>query len=316
MLTFGNMFTFKGDIQYNLGRKSGVPTLATGSKRKYRHRAMAQVPFTSVFYCSNPLAAILSRRRTQIFYLLVASLARIKDVSYLFQEQRQSDDPMTEISRRLRFVEIERRDGSLRNMSSNIGPYISAFGVLKENTPVGDITYRESRRGAIEYVFAQPVEWDAWYFQTSADAVCDHDPVRFAIEESDDGVDWRTVGSSMAAQVAQTTIFLNGQFSTSPQRSRRHTFRLLRPTMCGYYILMILGDLQNFGLAVCGFLGRERLGACIPNIQAVCFVLCQLAAAWSASMAEGDCSAFVYVYFAAMQVASQPIPRSHARPAT
>jgi hypothetical protein len=273
-----------------------------------RLRATAQVPFSSVFYCSNPLAAVLTRKRTQIFYLLIAILAKIKDVTFLFEEPKSL--PTTEISHRLRFVEIERRDGALRNKSGNVGPFISAFGVMKNNLPVGTVTHRYNGRGVIEYMFAQPVEWDAWYFQTSADALSDQDPVRFAIEESEDGVKWRTVGSSMVAQVARTTIFLHGRFNTSRERSHRHTFRSLRPTMCGFYILMLLGDLQNFGLALCGFLGRERLGACVPNIQAACFVLCQLVAAWSANAAEGDCSAFVYLYFAAMQVrpAAHPAP--------
>jgi hypothetical protein len=306
------MRRFCGEMPFNLG-----PELLQQNKKitqtSQRQRAIAQVPFSSVFYCSNPLAAILTRRRAQIFYLLVASLARIKDITHFF-EGPPKIDPATEISRRLRFVEIERRDGSMRNTSSNVGPSISTFGVMKKNVPVGDVLFRRCGGGAIEYVFAQPVEWDAWYFQTSVDALCDQDPVRFYIQESDDGIEWRTIGSSMAAQVAQTTIFLNGQFSTSPKRLHRHTFRLLRPTMCGYYILMLLGDLQNFGLAVCGFLGRERLGACVPNIQAVCFVLFQLAAAWSARPSEGDCSAFVYVYLAAMQVApAQAARASRAR---
>jgi hypothetical protein len=271
---------------------------------KYRQKAVGKVPFSSVFYCSNPLAAILTRRRTHLFYFITAIITRIPDIVYLFSSQHP--EPTWPRSNFLKFTVLEHRNRVQNTSHPELGTAISAFGVIRNNLVVGEVASLWREGGSAVVRFESTVEWDEWFFTTSSvEQTASDDPIRFMLEGSIDGKEWEVVGSSMSALAGRTAVFLHGRFDTSLNRAHRHTFRVLRPTLFGYYIIATLGDLQNTGLLLCGICGRERLGGNIPNVQALLFMTSQLVAAWGAPLANGDRTRLIYLHFAAMQARCQ-----------
>ena len=105
----------------------------------------------------------------------------------------------------------------------------------------------------------------------------------------------------MSMQITKETLFLHGYFPTSKARGFRHDFHVLAPSFFGYFAVRFLGDFQAICLALCGWLGLERLGAQLPNVQVCLFVVSMLIASSSTRPSEGDYSVIPHLYFSAMQ---------------
>ena len=192
----------QGDISHSSISRS--PSTDFAQQMTFRSKAMSRVPFSSVFYCSNPLAAALTRRRTQLFFFGLAIVANITE----FWPLQLLDDLMLRKSKQLKFTKLESRspvsesDVACTNSQSCSGPGISSFGVTMNGHPVKvDADFRVDGPSMI-VDFKEPVEWNGWYFVTG-DFDPRHDAVRFKLETSDGG-ERETVGSSSWTQV---TVF-------------------------------------------------------------------------------------------------------------
>ena len=159
---------------------------------------MSRVPFSSVFYCSNQLAAALTRRRTQLFFLALAIVGNLSEFWIL----TIMDDFMLQKSKHLKFTNLQSRQVSSDNKDPALnGPGIRSFGLTLNGRPVqqeGDYTIDGS---TMTLDFKEDVEWNGWYFETDASDP-GRDAVRFMLEAKHDG-QWELVGSSSWAQVDQ-----------------------------------------------------------------------------------------------------------------
>jgi hypothetical protein len=283
------------DLKQNLIRRHSKGEIEIGEVGNYRRQALAKIPFSSIFYCSNPLAAALTRKRTQIFFFLLAALGNLTE----FWPAQLFEDLSLQRSLQIRFNGLERRGGRSAKISCISGPGISSLGITQNEKPISSHTLFEESENSMTISFDQPTMWNGWYFVTS-DASPECDPVKFSLEAFD-GSKWKTVGSSMAMQVTQETVFLHGHFETSRVRGARHDFHVLAPSFFGYFAVRFLGDIQGISIALCGWLGRERLGAQLPNVQASLFVLSMLIATCFTHPSKGDYSVVPHLYFGMMQ---------------
>jgi hypothetical protein len=204
--------------------------------RTYRHRALAKIPFSSIFYCSNPLAAALTRKRTSVFFLCLALVGNVSEFwpSQLFRDHRVRE------SLKLRFTSIGRRDAQAESCTTERA--IALLGISRSGIDISVPNRTEHSGSSITVSFDHPVQWDAWHFLT-AHGPRANDPVRFSLDAFD-GDAWKTVGSSLAVQVSTETVFLHGRFATSESRGARHDFDVLGPTFFGYFAVRFLGDMQ------------------------------------------------------------------------
>ena len=282
-------------------RRHSKTKIEWDDKRNFRQNALRKIPFSSIFYCSNPLAAALTRKRTQIFFFLLAMVGNLSE----FWPTQIFQDLSVQSSVKIRFTTLARRRSSTAvssNQCSFAGPGIAELGLYKSGQLISVGNSSAVSENSITLSFDAPVEWNEWFFITGA-ASPEDDPIKFSLETFD-GSKWKTIGSSLSMQVTKETLFLHGRFETSTERGARHTFYVLAPSFFGYFAVRFLGDFQGFAMAVLGALGKERLGAQVPNVQASLFVLSMLIASCYPDRTKGDYSAIAHLYFGAMQAGS------------
>ena len=193
-----------------------------------RHKAaLRAVPFSSLFFCSKPLTAALSRRRTQIFLILYGIAVGLK-VAKEFSSQNESL-----ISKHVKFSVLEIRNGVAPEV-----PNIGAFGILR-NGRIGHMTSQiRGDNSSIVLSSAVPMEWDSWYFQT-----CDRsnpnckdddaglDPVRFQLHVLKES-SWDLVASSTQHSTALApTTFCHGRRPPPSTRGERVVLPLFQHTV-------------------------------------------------------------------------------------
>ena len=280
----------------NIIRSPSINKIEMDVSSTFRRKALAKIPFSSVFYCSQPLAAALTRKRTLIFFFALAVIGNLTE----FWPAQVFEDLSAQKSQQIRFNVFERRGIHISaSTRCPFGPSIASLGITSNGKPISFPNKSTASESSITMSFDPPVEWNGWFFVT------DHrspecDPVKFSLETFD-GSKWKTVGSSMSMQVTKETVFLHGYFQTSKERGVRHDFDILAPSFFGYFAVRFLGDGQGIGIALCGFLGRERLGAQLPNVQAFLFVVSMLIASCFTDPSKGDYSAIPHLYFGLMQ---------------
>jgi hypothetical protein len=246
-----------------------------------KQTAFALIPFTSLFYLSQPSAALLSRRRTQIFILFFAILySRVSNRQTTFADYKVLKFTAMQI-RDQQYLESTFRAHDFQQLDpeqfrcSGVDPYnknsnqsmssISAFGILwnGEDVVAPHRTYQDGQSHYI--VFCEPVEWNGWYFETSRIADPRLDPLRFAVHGYD-GRSWTLVGSSSYVGASIGITFFHATHATSEARGYRECFDLARHAPGGPIII----SATAFTLFVCGFAQRGELGR---NVMVAFFFL-------------------------------------------
>ncbi len=294
IMTFKFSDSFEVSEKKTLGRESSNP----------RIKALACVPFSSVFYCSNPVAALLTRNIFIAACLLSAIVGYAPEVIHV-QSSRASN---IRASSKVKFTNLQQRDGCRVNASSVeemcvLGPGIAHFGLIRGTEDVNLNRNTSTMGPSVILYFPSVVHWDSWYFVTT-DTDPERDSIRFVLESQVEDDTWETVGSSMSMQVSKNTYFLHthefGTFATSLGRAERHELDSLGPTLFGYYLVRWIGDGHNLVLAFLGAIGRECLASHVPVLMCVLFSCCQLIAAFQADTSRGDYSAVSYLFFGLM----------------
>ena len=211
-----------------------------------RGQAVDKVPFSSLFYCSNPLAAGLTRKRTQVFFIFL-SLLHLPESYFPSESVVQST--------RLNFTILEHRDGKTYDEDSSM-PQI---GVSRRGHDLETGSVQERQGSSLIISFPIRVEWDSWHLVTATDK-CERDPVKFSLQ-SYDGANWKYVGSSRVVQIGRTVLFMHEYFQTSTERGFRHDFPLLQTNLIGFTYSIWLGAAGCAFVALFGFLQRERLAS-------------------------------------------------------
>ena len=253
----------------SLAKRVGVLLCSNAEITASRLDAVQKVPFSSLFYCSNPLAAGLTRRRTQIFFVFL-SLLHIPESSI----------PQETIMRSaiLNFTILEYRDGHKNEAHAKHA--IPQIGVSRLGEDVEASSTSVDQKSSIIITFSGVVEWDAWYLITSTQDPS-NDPVKFSLQSSLDGADWSYVGSSRTIQVGRTVLYMHETFQTSTQRGLRHNFPTLTTSFLGYTMCIWLGMTCCALVPLFAFLRRERLATDINTVQNVLTSAVSFAAAYN-----------------------------------
>jgi hypothetical protein len=223
-------------------------------------------------------------------------------LSILHLPECMIDLETTQRSRKLNFTVLERRDGvSCADFPCLSAGEISSFGVMLKGIDFGgqhDIEYYQS---TATLTFRSMVEWDSWYFITSAGLNAKNDPVKFSLH-SYDGQLWKQVGSSSSVRTGRTTLFFNGKFETSTVREYRHEFALLCTSFGGFTVVVWLGAIHMFGMGLCGYLGQERLGAFLPSLADFvdCVILVITAIYAFPETEKGNFTSYYFLYVGLM----------------
>jgi hypothetical protein len=244
--------------------------LPTDEELVDKQTAFARVPFTSLFYLSQPSAALLSRRRVQIFILFFAILYSqianrqiafndfkvLRFTSLQTRDQQYLESTFTEGDLQLDpdLFQCSKADPYDQESNRNF-PSISRFGLLLngEDVQIPHCTYRSNQSFFISFSF--PVEWNGWYFTTSRSADPRLDPVRFIVHGYD-GKGWTVVGSSSYVGASIGITFFHAAHATSEARGYREDFDLARYPPGGPIIV----SAAAFALFVCGIIQRGELG--------------------------------------------------------
>ena len=151
----------------------------------------------------------------------------------------------------------------------------------------------------IEFEFSSAHRWNGWFFEMSPHL---NFPTRFAVYTKIDD-EWRQVGSSSFVQIADNTIFLNGNYV--PLRDQNH-FKLSGPGYFGFWLSRLVGGVFFTGLFVSGVTGRARTG--VPLLCSsflIIFLGLQVVEAFSTFELNGNysyiaCSIIVLFYCTAV----------------
>ena len=249
-----------------------------------RRIAVQSVPFSSIFYCSNPLAAALTRRRCQAFFLFIA-LLHLPD-TIKFARWREFT---VLTSQRFRFTMIPSESVD-KNM-----PFMISFGITMDGKELDAIDQNHSWGEPGYFNFSKSLTWNGWFFETSPSL---NAPTKFSLFTEIDGA-WRQVGSSSFVQVADNTLFLTGPYSPSEGRNR---FQLSYPGVCGHWLCRISGGLNTAGLFLSGATGRARVGSTFFSLSFfLSFMALQLIEAYSTFGQNGNhsyipCFILFFVY--------------------
>jgi hypothetical protein len=227
-----------------------------------KRSSFKNVPFSSLIYVANPVAAFLSRRRVQSVFLVLSA--------WMLMVTLQNAPSFS--SQRLKFVVSETRGGYCRRnldiVYSNVtnicaGPRIQAIGLLLNGVAIMTQNVSNSTiADGLVLALPRPVLWNGWFFVTSFASHPTADPMRFALL-SDDGLGrgWQQVGSSSYAFLHSSTVFFHGYHATSTARGSREVFDP-QPLRAGGGLWISV--CYYFALGALGALGLEEWGRHAP----------------------------------------------------
>ena len=115
-----------------------------------------------------------------------------------------------------------------------------------------------------------PVEWNGWRFETGEGWLRNSTVVRFSLYARE-GV-WRQVGSSTLMQVADATIYLDGE-QVLPSSHIFRTLPLEGPRPYSFLLARTYGGVFIFAIAFFAAMGRVRLAALMPAAFSYSFIL-------------------------------------------
>ena len=267
-----------------------------------RKIALAAVPIASIFYCSNPLAAALTRRRVQLFYFILG-LTHIPQFVQLVQWSR----PAPFVSQHFKFTILYQQVPSTQcpyqgfNDSNNLRNLIKS--VCSLTFPIAltldsAIVFEERCNVTVEgnhyfFSFKSPVEWNGWYFEYDESLSSHTNIVRFSLYVHDEKqiestMAWKQIGSSTLLQLAGTTIFLNGDYLLPRSSDRPKTFPLKDPRPYSFVLARAVGGCILLALALLAAIGRVSLATFFPTVFSVAFIAHQLVEATRSPPFPGD----------------------------
>ena len=253
----------------------GHPDAFSTKKKRYkimRRTALQSVPFSSIFYCSNPLAAALTRRRLQIFLLIIALLHLPDCIKFL----RWREFTVLR-SQYFRFTLLQCSHDPYQKRSLR-------FGITMDGKVLETIEKLHSFDETSMFNLSASSVWNGWFFEFFPNFDV---PIKFSLHTIIDD-EWKQVGSSSYVQVADNTIFLNGYFK--PVQGPNH-FQLSSPGYFGYWLSRLGGGMCNAGLFLSGATGRSRTGtACFSFSFFFFFIALQLIEAYSTFALNGNYS--------------------------
>ena len=247
--------------------------------------AVRGVPFSSIFFCSNPLAAGLTRRRLQAFFLILGLLhlpqfyefARWKEFTVLKSQ-----------SFRFTLFDTDFLDQThIRQIS---------LGLTLDGMVIETMEKQHALSESMVFNFTSAHVWNGWFFEISPDQ---GGRTKFSLHSMVNGA-WRQVGSSSFAQVADTTVFFDGLYHASPGRNH---FQLSSPGYWGFWVNRLLGGVSSLGLAVSGAMRRCRTGSSFCcNVFFTTSTVIQLVEAYSTRAVNGNHSYIVCLVLAVIYV--------------
>ncbi len=219
---------------------------------KKMHTAMIRISTMSALYTSAALTAALTQRWFQTLFALFG----IYNI-YVFSEDYVTLPSFGRQEALLfQFTPLELRGGG----SSDV-PVISALGLLLDGCKVDgneQNPYNLTTSGSsVKLAFARKQVMNGFYFKTLG-GTPQLDPVRFKLEGSNDGVNWRAVGGSGTMQVLIRGLPIVGSWSpTTTERLTEQAFDQRATWQNELYslsatLVYILGFLVVAGLAARG----------------------------------------------------------------
>ncbi|EKX33293.1 hypothetical protein GUITHDRAFT_120506 [Guillardia theta CCMP2712] len=240
-----------------------VPESSPDERLRY---AMRHVPLGSVLRCSNPIAAALSFRIVQVFFILTGGLGLLSVIADLRGGVNSLQAPSSE-SFKFRVLQT-RGGGGSRRFS------VDSFGLQHEQGCVevsasSNMMRMDEVDESVLYISTREPLFSVW-----------------------DGQDWVKVGSSSSISHSGAVTFLDGLHPTSIERLEVQDFRIKGPRLVP--IIDGLGRLLLFGMLLLSgvggamekhFFGQTILKLCHPMIAvlflAEFFVLCSSAGKWT-----------------------------------
>uniref|UniRef100_A0A7S0EEM4 Uncharacterized protein n=1 Tax=Hanusia phi TaxID=3032 RepID=A0A7S0EEM4_9CRYP len=212
------------------------------------HDGTKNASFASLFYCSRPLEAALTRPVFQLVFAVIA--VQCFHICYCSSEMVEG----IKDAQMMRFTALELRGGYMPSYVkiSSIGVRLSGSEV-----PWNQVSQEGS---AVTIDFGRQVSWDSWYFNTSTEST-GLDPVRFYVEQwNGETGGWTMIGSSSYVAYLNTFIFLHGRFETSKVRGMLHEFRLENASARLQWWTKGIYGILSFAIAIAGMIGKESLG--------------------------------------------------------
>jgi hypothetical protein len=252
---------------------------------------------------AKPFAGALSRRRTQVFFIVMGFWTLLM----------ASEEKTTFEAQHFKFTSLGKRD-------INRGTFLRGFGGCLTDRPSSNESARDTEistfglmlngeevtatqqewapiNGSIFLSFESPIQWNGWYFVTSTSNPPSHDPVRFALYAKEDDK-WKVVGSSGYARIHVSTVFFHSPYNTSTARGAREFFDLYRLRIGSIWQSIVI----NFSLGLAGAAKREDLGAKIISLFYGSWALVHLIRASHYLVAAQPPGAAVYLLLFAMQL--------------
>ena len=213
-------------------------------------------------FCSNPIAAGVSKRRFQIALCLVAAFYCWRVYTGTIILAKGSIGAFQCSSARMRVLE---QQGITRN-SFPINQTISSFGLLRDGcaVPGGNVSFQIDHEQLVVRVdFPSPINANGYYFVTSEAGSSGADPVRWTVEVLEyNSSAWLQVGASAWRQYSDGTLGLYSQlpFPTPTSRDYRVTvdYRIPWEWIVDAVVANIIYAAGWFSSAFTGLIGREH----------------------------------------------------------
>ena len=225
-----------------------------------RGQAISTVHFSSIFYCSRPFAAALTRTPFQVLYfvlgLLMCSDNRIRDVYIAFYGNNNHH------SGHFRFD----FHGCEKLNDLNIRPVLGKQEFSPDSYVVENSTYNLQ--------FKSPVYFDGWIIHTPSELPACASSLWIKVfikEEGIRGGSWKQVDSSSKVQITDKAVFLNGSFDLAKYRGGYVRFRASKQNVFGFILPEAVAGLYLGLLGVFGFAGIVKLASKLPLYNAIIF---------------------------------------------
>ena len=236
-----------------------------------RKLAVSSVAFSSIFYCSRPFAAALTRKRFQLLYfvigLLMCSEGRILDAYNAFY----GDNCYRSNHIRFEFTGCENLN-TLKieptNRSHRLIPVSYNCDVAADNS-------------FYNLEFSSRVCFDGWIIHVPPDLPDCGRSLRFSVHIKErDGIlfqeQWKLVDSSSKIHITDRKLFLNGSFDLAKYRGTDVRFRTSKFNIFGFIIPEAFAGIYLGLLGVLGFAGNVKLAARLPVYNGFFFISCQV----------------------------------------
>jgi hypothetical protein len=240
-----------------------------GSNAK-RGLAISKVHFSSIFYCSRPFAAALTRKRFQLMYtvfgLLMCLDNRFSELHIAFTGNGHH------CANHFRFEFIGCKDLN----SLKIRPVFGKMEFTPQAYTVENSTYNLE--------FHPPVCFDGWIIHTPIDLPSCSSSLVYSVFVKKDIQEikgnptqgWKQIDSSSKVQIADKTLFLNGSFDMTKYRGTDVQFRTSKQNVFGFILPEAIASIYLGLLGVLSFAGFAKFASKLPMYNAILFISSQI----------------------------------------